>query len=59
VLESLGVGATVFIVIFLILRGLELAYHKLRHTPDWSPHWGSWAFAVLAGLYGFLASYGR
>ena len=58
-LESLGVGALVFVIVFLGLRCLEAGYHHWRHTPDWSPHWGSWVFAVLAGLYGFLAYYGR
>ena len=58
-LEATVVGAVTFVVIFVVLRLLEFGYHKFRHMTDWSPHWGSWAFAVLAGLFTFASSWGR
>lgn len=58
-LEAAIASALVFAVVFLGLRLVEWAYHRLRHTPDWSAHWGSWAFAVLAGVYVFVTNLGR
>jgi DMSO reductase anchor subunit len=52
-------AVTFFLGIFLGLRLIEYVYHRIKKTPDWSPHWGSWAFAVLAGVYGFIANIGR
>jgi hypothetical protein len=57
--ESLLAALITFTVTFLGLRALEWAYHRVRHTPDWSPHWGSWLFAVLLALYVFINNYGR
>ena len=57
--EALATGVVAFILIFLGLRLVEYAYHQIRHTPDWSPHWGSWVFAVLSGLAVFVFSVGR
>lgn len=53
------VGVSVFALVFIGLRGIEWLYHRLRRTPDWSPHWGSWVFAVLAGLYAVIENLGR
>lgn len=58
-LEALVVAVAVFALVFLGLRGLEWLYHRLRHTPDWSPHWGSWLFAVLSGVFAFVNYLGR
>ena len=52
-------GATFFLSVYFGLRLIEYFYHRIKHTPDWSPHWGSWVFAVLAGIYGFIADFGR
>ena len=57
--RALLTGFAVFTLAFLGLRGLEWLYHRLRRTPDWSPHWGSWLFAVLLGLYAFFTNVGR
>ena len=58
-LESAALGFGAFVLVFAVLRGVEWAYHHLRHTPDWSPHWGSWLFAALCGLYVFVENLGR
>jgi hypothetical protein len=42
-----------------LLRLAEWLYHRLRHTPDWSPHWGTWVFAVLAAVYAVASELGR
>ena len=52
-------AAITFIAVFLGLRLIEALYHRFRHTRDWSPHWGSWVFAVLAGLSIFMSNLGR
>lgn len=48
-----------FIVVFGLLRGGELLYHRLKKTPDWSPHWGTWAFAILFAVYAAITELGR
>jgi hypothetical protein len=58
-LRLLVAGFVGFIVTFVVLRLAEWLYHQLRKTPDWSPHWGTWAFAVLAGLYAMVTELGR
>jgi hypothetical protein len=58
-LESLLTAFAVFTVTFVGLRAIEWTYHRLRRTPDWSPHWGSWLFAVLLALYAFVSGVGR
>jgi hypothetical protein len=58
-LEALLGAFAVFTATFVILRFLEWGYHQLRHTRDWSPHWGSWLFAVLVGVYAFVMYVGR
>lgn len=58
-LEPIFAALLIFAVTFLVLRGLEWFYHRWRRTPDWSPHWGSWVFAVLAALYTLVVSLGR
>lgn len=57
--RSLLTAFAIFTLFFLGLRGLEWLYHRLRHSPDWSPHWGSWAFAVLMAVYAFVTNVGR
>jgi hypothetical protein len=52
-------GLLVFAAVIISLRIVEWGYHKWRHTSDWSPHWGSWAFAALAGLWTLLTNLGR
>jgi hypothetical protein len=59
VVEPILVGTATFAVVFTSLRATEWLYHRLRRTPDWSPHWGSWLFAVLAGLYAVIDHLGR
>ena len=54
-----AVACAAFAIVFVLLRGAEWLYHRLRHTRDWSPHWGSWLFAVLTGLYAFVNYLGR
>jgi hypothetical protein len=56
---ALLTGVAVFGITIAVLRGVEWLYHRLRHTLDWSPHWGSWAFALLAGLFAFVEQLGR
>jgi hypothetical protein len=58
-LAALVAAAVSFMIVFLGLRLTEFVYHRLRHTPDGSPHWGSWVFGVLAGLYVFGNYLGR
>lgn len=48
-----------FTATFVGLRVIEWGYHRWRHTPDWSPHWGSWLFAVLVGVFFFIEYLGR
>jgi len=57
--EPVLAAAIVFAVTFVGLRAVEWLYHRLRHTPDWSPHWGSWVFAVLLGVYALVTELGR
>ncbi len=52
-------AALVFVVVFGVLRAAEWLYHRLRRTPDWSPHWGSWLFALLLSLYLLVTDLGR
>jgi hypothetical protein len=58
-LEPVLAAALAFATVFGLLRVAEWLYHRLRHTRDWSPHWGSWLFAILAGLYALVNSLGR
>lgn len=58
-MEPIIVAAATFALVFVVLRGIEWLFHHLRHTPDWSPHWGTWVFAVLAGLYNLVENLGR
>jgi hypothetical protein len=58
-LDALVAAFAVFTLTFIVLRGVEAQYHKLRHTKDWSPHWGSWLFAVLFAVYFFVSGLGR
>ncbi len=58
-LESLLAAFAYFTLTFFGLRAVEWGYHRLRKTPDWSPHWGSWLFAVLVGIYAFVHYAGR
>lgn len=59
VLEPVLAAVLAFAGVFVILRAAEWLYHRLRHTRDWSPHWGSWLFAILAGLYVLVSSLGQ
>jgi len=58
-LRAVLAGIVVFALLFATLRGLEWLYHKLRKTKDWSSHWGTWAFALLAGVYAVVSELGR
>lgn len=58
-LKAALAAAIIFVVVFGALRLVEWGYHRWRHTPDWSPHWGSWLFAVLAGVYVLVTQLGR
>lgn len=58
-LSAIIAGAITFVIVFGLLRLVEYGFHRLRHNTDWSPHWGSWVFAVLAGVYVFASSWGR
>ncbi|MDF2461143.1 MAG: hypothetical protein K0S68_546 [Candidatus Saccharibacteria bacterium] len=58
-LEALLAAFVAFTVTFVGLRLVEAGYHLVRRSPDWSPHWGSWLFAVLVGIYTFVMYYGR
>jgi len=58
-LEPVVVALSVFALVFIGLRGAEWLYHHVRRTPDWSPHWGSWLFAILSGLYAVINQLGR
>jgi hypothetical protein len=58
-LDALVTAFAVFTLTFIALRGLEWLYHKIRRTADWSPHWGSWLFAVLMAVYMFVVGLGR
>jgi drug/metabolite transporter (DMT)-like permease len=58
-LEALLGAFAVFAATFVALRLIEWGYHHVRKTPDWSPHWGSWLFAVLMGVYAFVMYVGR
>ena len=55
VLSAVGV----FVIVFGVLRLVERGYHRYKRTPDWSPHWGSWVFALLCGLAILLSDLGR
>ena len=59
VTESVLIGLAVFALVFIGLRAVEWLYHSARRTPDWSPHWGSWLFAVLSGIYALINNLGR
>jgi hypothetical protein len=58
-LDALLAAFAAFTLTFVVLRAVEWGYHQLRHTPDWSPHWGSWLFAVLVGISAFVHYAGR
>ena len=58
-LEPIAVALAYFTLVFLGLRSAEWLYHKVRKTPDWSPHWGTWVFAVLSGLWALIEHLGR
>jgi hypothetical protein len=58
-LEPLFAAVLAFAVVFLLLRAGEWLYHSLEHTKDWSPHWGSWVFALLAALFALIDQLGR
>jgi hypothetical protein len=58
-LEPLLIALVAFALTFAVLRVVEWLYHRLRHTADWSPHWGSWLFAVLLAVYVYVSSFGR
>lgn len=57
--KSVLAAVLVFVLVFGVLRAAEWLYHRVRRTPDWSPHWGSWLFALLAGLYLLATDLGR
>jgi TRAP-type mannitol/chloroaromatic compound transport system permease large subunit len=57
--ETILAGAATFALVFVLLRGVEWLYHRLRRTPDWSPHWGSWVFALLSAVYAVVNNLGR
>jgi apolipoprotein N-acyltransferase len=58
-LADLLLAVGIFAITFLVLRAAEWLYHRIRHTPDWSPHWGSWVFALLLALFGLISNLGR
>ncbi|HUD11569.1 MAG TPA: hypothetical protein VMS08_04090, partial [Candidatus Saccharimonadia bacterium] len=58
-LEPVIVAAVTFILTFVTLRAVEWLYHKIRRSKDWSPHWGSWLFAILFALFALISSLGR
>jgi|GEM_PF-1619021 len=58
-LEPIIAALLAFAVVFAVLRGVEWSYHRLRHNRDYSPHWGSWLFAVLAALFILVDGLGR
>lgn len=58
-LKAALAGLLVFAATAAALRTAEWLYHRLRRTADWSPHWGAWAFAILAGLWSLVANLGR
>lgn len=59
-LEPILVSLLTFVVVFAVLRAAEWAYHHaIRHNRDYSPHWGSWLFAVLAALFMVINELGR
>jgi hypothetical protein len=59
VIEPAVSALAVFTLVFLGLRAAEALYHHLRRTRDWSPHWGSWAFALLCAGYALVSALGR
>jgi hypothetical protein len=58
-LRALLAGAVIFVIVFGLLRGGEWLYHHVKKTPDWSPHWGTWAFAALSAIYAVVTELGR
>ena len=58
-LEPVITAIITFVVTFLVLRAVEWLYHKILKTKDWSPHWGSWLFAILFALFALVSSLGR
>lgn len=58
-LEPVITALAVFTLTFFVLRGAEWLYHQWRHTKDWSPHWGSWVFALLLAGYALISALGR
>jgi hypothetical protein len=59
-LEAILSSLITFALTFLALRALEWAYHRLiRHNKDYSPHWGTWLFAVLFAIYTLVNNLGR
>jgi hypothetical protein len=58
-IEALLSALITFAVTFLILRGLEWAFHRyIRHNRDYSPHWGTWVFALLLAIYALISNLG-
>ena len=57
--KSVLAAILIFLVVFGCLRLVEWTYHRLRRTPDWSPHWGSWLFALLSSIYVLVTDLGR
>lgn len=57
--KSVIAATLCFVVVFGCLRLIEWLYHRVRHTPDWSPHWGSWLFALLISIYVLVNDIGR
>lgn len=58
-LKSVIAAVLIFVAVFGCLRAAEWLYHRVRHTPDWSPHWGSWLFALLLSVYVLIDDLGR
>jgi hypothetical protein len=58
-LEPILAALVTFAVVFAVLRAVEWLYHRWRHNADYSPHWGSWLFAVLAAIFMLVNELGR
>ena len=58
-LNSILIAVINFFIVYGVIRLVEYGYHRIRRTTDWSPHWGSWAFSLLVGLYVLVTDLGR
>lgn len=58
-LNAVVAAIAVFVLTFVGLRGLEWLFHRFRRSKDYSPHWGSWLFAILLAAYAAFANLGR